>query len=315
IQVNAGADISFCANEPETLLASANVAVTDYSWSNGDQGAVCNPLTSGVYTLTGTSAIGCTDSDNATVTIVAVDWNISDVLSGPTDCGQNNGYVSAVTSGTFQDPAAFTWSGPGSGSSNQINASVWDNLSVGWYYLEIESNGCYQYDSVEVVANNAPISGLSANPQVGYYPLTVNFTNSSQNANSYFWDFGNGNSTTSNDLSAQNQVYDTSGIYQVMLIAYNGACSDTTYVSILVNEPPIDVPVSLETSNVFSPNNDGINEVYEFKLLNIVELDLTILNRWGQVMFSSTDVSAKWDGTSLSGNDAEDGVYFYIYKH
>jgi gliding motility-associated-like protein len=74
------------------------------------------------------------------------------------------------------------------------------------------------------------------------------------------------------------------------------------------------LPVGLEATNVFSPNGDGKNDYYEFKLLNIIELELTILNRWGQVVFESKDINTVWDGKSQNGDDAADGVYFYKFK-
>jgi gliding motility-associated-like protein len=253
-----------------------------------------------------------------------MNWNINDILIGNTECNQNNGYVSVLTSGTFQVPAFYNWTGPGPNSTNFINASVWDNLSIGWYYLSIESNGCFRYDSVEVLPNNPPSVTLSAAPLSGNYPLTVGFQSTSQNANLFEWDFGNGTSFLDSNLTNQTQVYTTAGVYTAMVIAVNGECSDTAFVTITVTSPPIDpidpiepiipVPVSLETANVFTPNNDGINDVYVFKLENIVELDLQILNRWGLLMYTSSAVTASWNGESISGIPADDGVYFYIFK-
>jgi gliding motility-associated-like protein len=324
IQVNAGADILFCANESENLLGSANAPVSSYAWSSGQTTPQITPLTAGTYTLTGTSLNGCTATDDVNVVITPMNWNINDILIGNTECNQNNGYVSALTSGTFQVPAFYNWTGPGPNSTNFINASVWDNLSIGWYYLSIESNGCFRYDSVEVLPNNPPSVTLSAAPLSGNYPLTVGFQSTSQNANLFEWDFGNGTSFLDSNLTNQTQVYTAAGVYTAMVIAVNGECSDTAFVTITVTSPPIDpvdpvepiipVPVSLETANVFTPNNDGINDVYVFKLENIVELDLQILNRWGLLMYTSSSVNATWNGESISGIPADDGVYFYIFK-
>jgi gliding motility-associated-like protein len=317
IQVSAGTDITICANETTTINASANVNVTDWAWSDGTLTPLLVPNTSGIYTITATSENGCNSTDNVNVTIIPMDWNIDDIFIGPADCGLNNGYVSAITSGTFIDPPSYTWTGPGQNSTNFINASVWTDLSVGWYYIEIESAGCYRYDSAFVNPNNPPIADLTANPISGIYPLTVNFQNNSQNGSSFQWYFGNGQSANVSDLSSQTQTYDTTGLYTVMLVAQNGNCFDTAYVQIEVLEPPVIppvLPVGLEPTNVFSPNGDGKNDYYEFKLLNIVELDLTILNRWGQVVFESNDVNATWDGKSQNGVDVIDGVYFYKYK-
>ena len=190
--------------------------------------------------------------------------------------------------------------------------------------MSIESNGCFRYDSVEVLPNNPPSVTLSAAPLSGNYPLTVGFQSTSQNANLFEWDFGNGTSFLDSNLTNQTQVYTAAGVYTAMVIAVNGECSDTAFVTITVTSPPIDpvdpiqpiipVPFSLETANVFTPNNDGINDVYVFKLENIVELDLQILNRWGLLMYTSSSVNATWNGESISGIPADDGVYFYIFK-
>jgi gliding motility-associated-like protein len=311
--IDAGPDLTICENESGLITATTNVPIASWSWGSGQTIPTVVPDISGLYQVVATSVNGCVGIDGAQVTIVPVDWTISQVLSGPTDCGANNGYVSAITSGTFNDPANYTWSGPGASNPNQINASVWQNLSIGWYYLEVESAGCYQYDSIQIVPNNPPLAGLTANPLTGYYPLTVDFQNTSQNATEFYWDFGNGNTLNTTNANAQNQVYDTTGVYSVMLVAGSSACSDTAYVTINVLEPPVSVPVGLETANVFTPNNDGVNDVYQFDLLNIVEIELTILNRWGNVMFTTTDVNASWNGKS-NGKDAEPGVYFYNFK-
>jgi gliding motility-associated-like protein len=316
VQVNAGTDLLFCANETDTLTASANVDISAYSWSSGQQVASFSPTTAGTYTITGTSLNGCTSTDAVNVSITAMDWNISQIIMGPSDCGQTNGYVSAITSGTFSDPASYTWSGPGMNSPNSINASVWDNLSPGWYYLSIESNGCYRYDSMEVTVNNPPIAAVSATPLIGIYPLPVSFTNSSQFGTTYDWSFGNGSTATTTDLSGQNMTYDTTGTYVVMLVATTGSCTDTAYVTIIVNDPPVippTVPVSLETANVFTPNGDGNNDVYTFNMENITAIDITILNRWGNVVYNSTDPLFKWDGKAQNGVEALNGVYFYTY--
>jgi len=313
VVIDAGPDLVFCANETGSITATSNVPIATWSWGSGQTVPTVVPDISGLYQVVATTANGCVGIDGAQVTITPINWTIDQVLSGPTDCGANSGYVSVITGGTFNDPATYTWSGPGPNSPNQINASVWTDLAVGWYYLEVESDGCYQFDSVQVVPSNPPSAALTASPISGYYPLSVNFQNNSQNADEFFWNFGNGNVQNEITTVSQNQVYDTTGVYTVMLVAGNGACSDTAYVTINVLEPPVILPVDLETANVFTPNNDGVNDVFQFNMLNIVEIDFTILNRWGNVMFTTTDINASWNGKS-NGVDAEPGVYFYTFK-
>jgi gliding motility-associated-like protein len=180
----------------------------------------------------------------------------------------------------------------------------------------VENNGCHRKDSVLVTPLNPPVANVSANPSSGYGPLSVTFTNGSTNASNYQWNFGNGNSTTATDLSSQNQVYDSVGTYFVTLIATNGNCSDTATISVTVIPPyvpPVIVPVDLKTPNIFTPNGDHVNDFFTFELLNIKSLDVTIVNRWGNPVYSSTAVPFSWDGKDSSGNMMDEGVYFYKY--
>lgn len=317
IQVNAGNDVTFCENNIGNLTASANVPVSNYVWNTGNQTNVIQPTNSGVYTVTGTSLNGCFDSDDVNVTIIPMNWDIDTVLSGSTDCGLNNGYVSVVTNGTFVGTPIYTWTGPGTNSTNFINASVWTDLPVGWYYCSILSNGCYRYDSIQVLPNNPPNASINGNPLTGTYPLVVDFSNLSTNGTTYDWYFGNGNSTQTTDLSNVNQSYDTSGVYQVMMVVSSGNCNDTAYLTVIVNEPPIPpitVPVSIEAPNVFTPNQDGDNDVFMLKLENIMDLELSISNRWGIEVFKSNGVSGVWDGKDNRGVELSEGVYFYSYR-
>lgn len=318
-QVDAGPDITFCANESETVIASANDVIMSWSWSDGTPSLVFTPTASGNYTVTGTTVNGCVVTDEMVATIIAMDWQIDNLIMGPAACGSNDGYVSVLTSGTFADPPSYEWSGPGNPSTSFINASVWTDLSPGWYYLSIESNGCYITDSLQVLPANPPVAIVTATPASGTYPLTVTLDNTSQNATDYEWDFGNGNTLTTSNQQSQIQTYDTTGVYTVMLVANFANCSDTTYVLIVVNDPPPPpvippvVPVDISAPNVFTPNNDGINDVFLLNMLNIKEVELTILNRWGNLLHSGKGTSAAWDGKSIEGQPAMDGVYFYRY--
>jgi gliding motility-associated-like protein len=158
---------------------------------------------------------------------------------------------------------------------------------------------------------------VSASPSSGTYPLTVVLDNNSQNSTNYVWNFGNGNTLNTSELQSQTQTYDTTGVYTVMLVANFANCSDTVYVTIVVNDPPVIppvVPVDITAPNVLTPNNDGINDVFLLNMLNIKEVNLTILNRWGNLIYSGTGLNASWDGKTQEGLPAGEGVYFYMYS-
>ena len=68
-----------------------------------------------------------------------------------------------------------------------------------------------------------------------------------------------------------------------------------------------------ELPNVFSPNNDDVNDRFvPFPYRGVKEIDLRIFNRWGQVVFTSKDPAIEWPGTlKESSEPVPDGVYFY----
>ena len=69
----------------------------------------------------------------------------------------------------------------------------------------------------------------------------------------------------------------------------------------------------LNIPNVFTPNQDGANDTYLVSGKGITEYTIVILNRWGNVVFESNDITDPWDGTS-KGTPCVEGVYFYSIK-
>lgn len=318
-QVDAGPNLTFCANETGNTMATSNVAMDSFTWSDGTVGPTLNPTSSGWYKVNALSANGCTAKDSLLVTIKEMNWNIDTIIMQPTSCGNSDGYITALTNGTFNSPPNYTWSGPGVGNPNSISASVWTDLGAGWYYLAIQSDGCYRYDSVEVTISNPPVAAFSANPTSGYAPLVVTIDNNSSGANTFLWDFGNGNTAQSNTNTSQTQQYDSVGVYQMAIIAQNGNCTDTFYITIEVVEKPIVIeepvgPSSLTTANVFSPNGDGSNDLFTFRMENITELEVFVFNRWGSKVYESSSANTfLWDGKDSGGELLTEGIYFYTF--
>ncbi len=82
-----------------------------------------------------------------------------------------------------------------------------------------------------------------------------------------------------------------------------------TPITISISESKLDMP------NAFSPNGDGINDVYKAKsgYQSLVEFHATIFNRWGQKLFEWDDPAQGWDG-KFKGKDVKQGVYFVVVK-
>jgi OOP family OmpA-OmpF porin len=70
---------------------------------------------------------------------------------------------------------------------------------------------------------------------------------------------------------------------------------------------------SIELPNIFTPNNDGSNDVFSVDVLKTTINEIRILNRWGEVVYSSTDIF-QWDGKLPNGNECSEGVYYYTLK-
>lgn len=82
--------------------------------------------------------------------------------------------------------------------------------------------------------------------------------------------------------------------------------------------PPLRVSISeskLEMPNAFSPNGDGINDIYKAKdgFQSLTEFKATVFNRWGQKIFEWDNPADGWDG-KYKGTDVKSGVYYVVVK-
>ncbi|MBQ8047099.1 MAG: gliding motility-associated C-terminal domain-containing protein [Prevotella sp.] len=115
-------------------------------------------------------------------------------------------------------------------------------------------------------------------------------------------------------------VFTKAGAHRVVCYAQFTLGTDTiAYTQEYWDETgPITVTISesrLEFPNAFSPNGDGINDIYKAKegWQSLVEFHAYIYNRWGQLLYEWTDPAGGWDGT-YKGNDVKQGVYFVLVK-
>ena len=285
-----------------------------YAWDDGQTDATVQVPVDGengpyYFVFTATDQCGFQVQDTALVNLNQI-LSIDTMFQFPSECGDSTGAVSGIISGETGTPL-FTWTGPGTVDPNNINASVWDSLSSGWYYFSVEDDVCAVNDSIFLEQDPPPTASFTPNPAIGNAPLNVTFINNSQGGSSYVWDFDNGLGANSNQADNQNTLYSEEGVYLVSLIVTEGACADTAYQTVVVN---LLLPLSFDTPNIFTPNNDNSNDFFTLNGVNVETLELVVLNRWGNVVFESTDINAAWNGQkNNSGNDCSDGVYLYKY--
>ncbi|MAZ37416.1 MAG: hypothetical protein CL842_08200 [Crocinitomicaceae bacterium] len=115
--------------------------------------------------------------------------------------------------------------------------------------------------------------------------------------------------------------FQTSGAYSVELHAFNAyGCRDIMeYPSIVVVSKESSISANKEDiifPNSFTPNGDGKNDVFEMYTGDIYNLNVTIYNRWGQIIFEEQNSSeVVWNGTDIAGNKLEQGQYVVHYSY
>lgn len=336
----------YCMQDSTDIFSSASggFAPYTYEWSTLEtDSAITVPISgNGIvdYYVTATDFCGYQISDTVTVNMnqtLAIDT----LMSWPSNSCDPTGIVSGVATGltVASGQPYYNWTGPNTNPGPyDIDASVLENIPSGWYYFTVTDDVCTIEDSVFVEPLDPPVADFTASSSSGCTPLTVTFTNNSQNTNNYYWDFGNGQTANVGNTNSQTITYTSNA--NVMLIAYaDPNCADTAYASITITtcgctdpnavnydpnaanddgscqypEPEVVAP------NVFTPNNDGQNSFFILDTKNVVMLELTILNRWGNVMYTDkADITMLgafigWNGKAQGGQDAEEGTYFYKY--
>lgn len=145
-----------------------------------------------------------------------------------------------------------------------------------------------------------------------------NSTTGCNNIKNSLWHFGDG--TTSMEKNPIHQ-YSVSCEYEVMLIVTNCTWDVDTIIQSVNIEDCTSETCNSETStiiipNIFSPNNDAINDlfIFDFGSHHIDEFNCVIVNRWGMKVGEISNANEGWNGKNQLGKDCTDGVYYYTYE-
>lgn len=230
------------------------------------------------------------------------------------DCGSTSLIIKPIY-GDTPTGFSYSWTSPGPAIGTNTNSTL--NVGgPGRYQVDVRNalNGCASVAFVDVV--DGELTGdFIAEPNTGTAPLTVMFNNQSSstsgNANiSSHWNFGNGTSQTTSMVAVSPEtVFNAPGTYTVTMFVTKGTCLDTVRKVVTV-----DIPSELQIPNIFSPNNDGVNDIFFVKATNLTKISITIFDRWGHKVYGldSSTGNIEWDGKNLSGKDAAEGVFNYI---
>ena len=249
-----------------------------------------------------------------------------------TDNGKR-GKVKATASGGNYHSFTYKWNDPIKPIQYMNDPQVAEYLSAYTDYSVTVTNeyGCRQTDTVRLKAYMNPNIKISSSPKDTVYLdnpyVRWSFTNNDTvyeghdtviGYSNFYWVFS----------GYEQSFYDNSPT-----ISYTDASEDHAYTELHVTsdgEYGCDtvykdshlwiLPVQLKIPNIFTPNGDGVNDYFEIgygsegKPINDLSVyflssKLTIFNRWGRIVYESTDYKNDWDGGKLP-----DGTYFYVLE-
>ena len=306
LTVSPGSPVTICEGTSTTLHAVSAAAIYDWTPVTGLQNSntadpVASPLVTTKYYVTVTKNV-CTKKDSVIVTVNPAP--IANAGNNITICFGGNTVLNG-SGGT-----SYLWS-PTTYLSNSTAAQpdVTRPLNDITYSLKVkDANGCNSLNTATVkVFVTAPVLLFAPRDTTAaiYQPLqlyAIDINNSG--INSYLWSpaYGLNDATIARPITTldRDQVYIVTG-------KTAAGCEGTATVSVKVFEgPEIYVP------NAFTPNGDTDNDILRAKPIGIRTFQyFTVYNRWGKMIFTTTDYLKGWDG-KVQGMEQSTGTYVWI---
>jgi gliding motility-associated-like protein len=290
-----------CESDVLTITATGGAS---YNWSgpnitmSNQNPLVINNVSSanaGVYTVVATSASGCTGAAvqtrvNIVPKVVAV------VGNSPTICASESVPLSA-SGGLY-----YKWTPSKGLNHDDIANPVASPSQTTTYTVKVSNDGCYD-DSKSVTVNNNPVANAGENKAIFEgQSVQLNGTVGGDNITSYYWapatGLDNPNSIAPNANPKDDITYTFNVVSQTC-----GTATSSVFVRVYKK---ITIP------NAFSPNNDGINDLWNIDaLITYPSCLVSVFDRNGQKVYQSTGYPKSWDGTH-NGSPLPTGTYYYI---
>jgi gliding motility-associated-like protein len=277
--------------------------VTSYGWTFEGGGTSTNtnpsnlfPTTPGDYdvTLYAISSQGC-DTSITLPDYITVNPDPSVNLGVDDSLCENSSMILDAGSGL----TSYLWSTGATTSSINLNGTEGGTYSVG----VVNSFGCTDADTIFIKDLLLPIFNIDdmiiCEGDTGHIFIPDTSTQTFQ------W------STAGMPLfSTDNEVFITqAGTYYVTVTNFCGPVSDTSVVQFVPDLQNLQMP------NILTVNGDGLNDLYEIPaLIDAIEFKLSIFDRWGVLLFESTDMNVLWNGTSGS-TTVPQGTYFGVLSY
>lgn len=282
-------------------LLNRDTSQVNVAWEHGPQGLALSGLAAGDYTARITDALGCERVQTFRVPeppLLAID----DVGVLDVRCFQESNGSAAVVVRGGTAPYQFVWQGP-NGLVRNTSVPFLEGLSPGDYSVQVvDANQCatqadFVIDSPALL--EADLESLINHPVCPEASDGTAFIDAKGGTPDYqfFW-------SNQPDLNSQTATGLSKGTYTVRIVDANG-CQTSSDIEVTEFVPRVVLP------NAFSPNGDGINDLFMPVADCELQFAMQIVNRWGNLVFSSEDIDTGWDGT-FEGEPAETGAYTYV---
>lgn len=287
-----------------TINISTSGATPPYSilWSNDSTAFSLNNLCTDQYIFTITDKNNCQLKD--TIEILNESNFITVITKKDLNCIEACKAEATANIAGGTPPYSFLW-------SNNDTTQIITELCLGDYNVETtDQNGCKSYDTVTIINkdifHNFTIEASSTETYDGQFVI---LSATEIPGVSYLWSPPTYLLRT--DVAKTIAAPLSSITYQVYATDNNG-CNYTDSIRIKVEvincgEPNIFIP------NIFTPNGDGKNDIIKVSGEYIEKIEFLIFDRWGELVFSTTNTNEGWDGT-FRGKDCPAGVYFYRFN-
>jgi gliding motility-associated-like protein len=281
------------ANGVATVNASGGTGNITYQWSSGlGNSTTVNNLAPGSYSVTATDSLGC--SGSVSVSITQPPLIVANISTSNAYCATSSGSAQVSASGGTGN-LTYLWNNGSTGNSTtglppgNCNVTITDSL------------GCVQiFSAVIGSSGNFTVSaGANETIQLGN---SVELIATGPAGATYSWSPSSSLSCATCDTTLATPQVST--VYVVTVT--NNGCLATDTVVITVEQICGDVFIP----SGFSPNGDLVNDILYARGICIVELDFKVYDRWGELIFSTSDQNIGWDGT-FKGKPALSGVYVY----
>lgn len=313
--IDAGGIINACKFVSDTLGGSpTGDSSLVFSWSpsagliNPDS---ANPIfnlgSDTTYYLTATDSLGCVSIDSVEVLVFRIEGLNDTVLC------ENQPYTLATTTINGVGPFSYNWTDPSTLSNPNSGSPTIYTSSINQYTVTAtDANNCVDTVSFNIDLLAGSTADFSSEVVFGCSGISVVVVNNSLDAVEYQWYINGELVSTEEEPELQ---FDYGKETTVTLITVStDFCTDTAEVTVpkLSFEDIADV----QTSDVFTPNNDGENDLFYVSTGgDLAECsNLKIFNRHGVLIFESQGGIFTWDGRSATGDEFPEGVYYYIFS-